>query len=397
MKEPSSHDPAAESGDGARAHQPELEALIRQQIAGAGGQLPFDRFMELALYAPGLGYYVAGAEKFGPAGDFVTAPEVSPLFARCLAAPCREVLDALGAGDILELGAGTGALAATLLEALSAHGPLPGRYLILEPSPDLAARQRELLSARCPRLLDRCTWLDRLPKCFTGLVLANEVLDAMPAHRFRIGADGTIEEIAVEYDGERFVEARMPASPTLAAAVSALQGEGLATEPGYCSEVNLRLAPWVEAIAEHMSKGMVLVIDYGYPRRERYLAERKQGTLMCYSRHRSHSDPLQQVGLQDITTHVDFTALAEAARAAGLDVAGYTTQSNFLIGCGIDGLIAEAAGNDPAAMLELSVGAKQLLLPSRMGERFQVMALSRGLPLAESLSGFAVRDLRGRL
>jgi SAM-dependent MidA family methyltransferase len=189
----------------------------------------------------------------------------------------------------------------------------------------------------------------------------------------------------------------MPASAALAAAVAALQEQGLATNPGYCSEINLRLGPWMRAVAEPLRAGVVLVIDYGYPRRERYLAERDQGTLMCYSRHRAHGDPYLHVGLQDITTHVDFTALAEAGRDAGLVLLGYTTQSNFLIGCGIDTLIAEAAGGDPMRMLELSTSAKHLLLPSRMGERFQVLGLSRDLPQAIEISGFGTRDLRERL
>jgi SAM-dependent MidA family methyltransferase len=288
-------------------------------------------------------------------------------------------------------------LAAELLDALSTAGPLPRRYLILEPSPELAARQRQLLTARHPDLATRCVWLDRLPEHFAGVVIANEVLDAMPAHRFRVAADGGIEEIGVACDGDDFVETAMPASPTLAAAVAALQEEGLAAEPGYCSEISLRLGPWTRAVAEPLSAGLILVIDYGYPRRERYLAERDRGTLMCYSRHRAHGDPYREIGLQDITTHVDFTALAEAGQDAGLDLIGYTTQTSFLIGCGIDALITEAAGGDPMLMLELSAGAKQLLLPSRMGERFQVMGLGRRLSDVPEISGFGLRDLRERL
>lgn len=428
-----------------------LEALIRAEIEAAGGKLPFDRFMDLALYAPGLGYYVAGATKLGPEGDFVTAPEISPLFARCLAVACREVLTAIEredeqrgrstrsgysidrrslsgidlsdgastgaraigsesgntgsehrkdhstAGDLLELGAGTGALAAELLANLAEQGPLPDHYLILEPSPDLAERQRQTIAARVPELLDRCRWLDRLPQRFDGVVIANEVLDAMPVHRFEIGEQARIQEICVGIRGNGFgdVLSETPA-PTLQTAVEALQAAGLAKQPGYRSEINLRLAPWTEALASMLGTGLLLVIDYGYPRAELYLAERDRGTLMCHSRHRAHPDPYRDIGLQDITAQVDFSALAAAGQAAGLTLTGYTTQANFLIGCGIDALISEAAAADPAAMLELTAGAKQLLLPSLMGERFQVMGQGKGLDHLE-LSGFSVRDLSTRL
>lgn len=388
---------------GADAHRAALEALIRETIDAAGGPLPFDRFMELALYAPGLGYYVAGAHKLGAEGDFVTAPEISPLFARCLAAPCREVLAATDAGAVLELGAGTGALAAELLTTLAERGPLPERYLILEPSPELAERQRRTLGERVPTLLDRCEWLVELPQGLRGVVIANEVIDAMPVHRFRTGTSAEsgarqVEEVMVEHLGDGFGETiRSPASAELTAAVEALWDEGLALAPGYCSEVNLRLRPWVRALAESVAAGLVLAIDYGYPRAELYHPERNQGTLMCHNRHRAHGDPYQDIGLQDITAHVDFSALAAAALSAGFELAGYTTQANFLIGCGIDALMAEAAGDDPIAMLELSAGAKQLLLPSHMGERFQVMGLSRGLARDQVISGFGVRDLRDRL
>lgn len=430
--------------DDATQHRLALEALIRDEIKAAGGQLPFDRFMELALYAPGLGYYVAGAPKLGSQGDFVTAPEISPLFARCLATVCREVLiacrsDDTRAGrpdceagspdstnvqgavnphgarqdnasqkrvggiettaglDLLELGAGNGALAAELLANLADKGPLPERYLILEPSPDLAQRQLQTIAARVPELLERCHWLDRLPERLNGIIIANEVLDAMPVHRFQIGNAAQIQEICVGADGDELIETRSE-SPTAAlqAAVLALHSAGLATQPGYRSEINLRLAPWTQALGTMLGTGLFLVIDYGYPRSELYLDERDQGTLMCHSHHRAHSDPYRDIGLQDITAHVDFSALAEAGQSAGLVLKGYTTQANFLIGCGIDALIAEAAAADPTSMLELTAGAKQLLLPSAMGERFQVMGLSRGLDTLP-LSGFAVRDLSARL
>lgn len=368
-----------------------LGALIRDEIAAAGGRLPFDRFMELALYAPGLGYYVAGATKLGPAGDFVTAPEISPLFGRCLAIQCAEMLERLGGGDLLELGAGTGQLAVQLLGTLERLAALPERYLILEPSPDLQARQRALISERIPRLAPRCEWLSRLPDGMRGLAIANEVLDAMPVQRFRIRPDGGIDECFVSIRDGALVEVLDQASsPGLAAAVTALQTEGYARLPGYSSEINPRLGPWMRAIGQSLARGLVVLIDYGYPRRAYYQDDRTMGTLMCHRRHQAHGDPYRDLGLQDITAHVDFTAVAEAGAAAGFDLAGFTTQAHFLIGCGIDQLIAESP-----TRLDLVAGAKQLLLPTAMGERFKVMALSKGVE--GEWRGFAMRDLSGWL
>jgi SAM-dependent MidA family methyltransferase len=241
-----------------------LEGLIRAEIAAAGGRLPFDRFMELALYAPGLGYYVAGATKLGPGGDFITAPEVSPLFGACLAAQCAEALERLGGGDILELGPGSGALAVQVLSRLQALGALPGHYWMLEPSPDLRERQGRAIAGHLPDLTRRFRWLDRLPVGFRGVVLANEVLDAMPVHRFRVGSHAAIEECFVCEQagglGDGWGEIR---SPGLGEAVAALQAAGLATTPGYGSEVNLRLGPWLAALGASVTEGLMLLIDYG--------------------------------------------------------------------------------------------------------------------------------------
>ncbi|MEA3273920.1 MAG: SAM-dependent methyltransferase [Pseudomonadota bacterium] len=387
---PESDAPDAAAG----AHSRRLEALIRKEAQGRGGLLPFDRYMELALYAPGLGYYVSGTRKFGPQGDFVTAPELSPLFGRCIANQCREVLEALGGADLLEFGAGSGVLAAEVLATLEGVGVLPNRYLILELSPELRERQRSLLAERVPRLLERVSWLDGLPGGFRGVVLANEVLDAMPVHRFRVDDSGSAAEIFVRSVDGRWEElAAEPQSPGLEAAVRELQSDGLAVDAGYASEINLRLCPWLAALAEATERGLVLLIDYGYPRREYYQADRSGGTLMCHYRHRAGTDPYRHVGLRDITAHVDFSALAAGGRAAGFESVGYTTQAHFLIGCGLDRLLAETALDDGS--MDLLLGAKQLVLPAAMGERFQVLGLAKGL--TGPWCGFSVRDLSGRL
>jgi SAM-dependent MidA family methyltransferase len=382
-----------EPGEEALAHSHALVEVLRQELEGRGGRLPFDRYMELALYAPGLGYYTAGARKFGAAGDFVTAPEVSPLFGRCLARQAQQVLQALGGGDLLEFGAGTGRLAADLLAELERLESLPERYRIVDLSPDLRERQRATLAAELPHLLDRVVWMDGFPESgFRGVVVANELLDAMPVHRFRI-AGAEIREQFVEWgDGHLVGVWDSVQSPGLESAVAGL---GLASAEPYESEINLRAVPWVQQLSEVLAAGAVLLIDYGYPRSEYYHPQRTAGTLMCHYRHRSHADPLLYPGLQDITAHVDFTALAEAGPAAGLAVGGFTTQAHFLLACGLDRMVADSDPNDVRAHLALVQGVKRLTLPSEMGERFKVLALSRGI--ATPLLGFGGRDLRDRL
>lgn len=372
-----------------------LERQIEAEIDRSGGRIPFDRFMELALYAPGLGYYVAGSRKFGEAGDFITAPEVSPLFGRCLARQARELLQGLGGGEILEFGAGSGRLAVDLLLELERLGQLPERYLILEVSPELRERQRARLQASAPGLLERVVWLQGLPSGFNGLVIANELLDAMPVSRFRIGAEGP-QECFVGRGAEGFTELFLsPGSPGLQAAVEAIEGRcgGLAT--GYVSEVNLRQGAWLQALGEAIERGLVLLIDYGLPGCEYYHAQRQRGTLMCHYRHRAHADPFRWVGLQDITSHVDFSAVAEQAGRAGFELAGYTTQAHFLLASGLDQMLAGSDPGDLVAHMALVQGVKRLTLPAEMGERFKVLGLARGdLP---RISGFALRDLRDRL
>lgn len=373
----------------------ELIARIQQAIAESGGRIPFDRFMELALYAPGLGYYVAGSRKFGEAGDFVTAPEVSPLFAQCLARQARDVLLSLGGGEILEFGAGSGVLAADMLAELERLDALPERYLILEVSPDLQQRQREMLAQRAPSLLQRVVWLDRLPREFSGMVVANELLDAMPVSRFRIGAEG-VEECYVALDGQGLKEVfATPESPGLVESASQIDRAAGGLGEGYVSEINLRQASWLRALSEMMAQGAILLFDYGYPRSEYYHAQRNTGTLMCHYRHRAHADPFRWIGLQDITSHVDFSAAAEVSVEAGFTLAGYTTQAHFLMGLGLAEIIAASDPNDLARHMELVQGVKRLTLPSEMGERFKVLGLTKAMQ--PELAGFSLLNLQNRL
>ena len=376
----------------ARRHGRRVIEVIHDEMEGRDGIIPFDRYMELALYAPGLGYYSAGSRKFGASGDFITAPEISPVFARCLAGQCQQVLAELGTGDLLEFGAGSGLLAADLLAEFDNLGQLPQRYLILELSPDLRARQRQTLLDRVPRLAQRVQWLEHLPETgFRGVVVANELLDAMPVHRFRI-ADGEILEQFVVWSREGF--ASLWASPVEAQLKTALI-DLAARREDFESEINLRAGPWLSALSTSFEAGLVLLIDYGYSGSEYYLPERNRGTLMCHYRHRAHTDPLRYPGLQDITAHVDFSRTARAAQTAGFSVAGYATQAFFLMGCGLDRLVAASDPNDLRAHLDLVQGVKRLTLPSEMGERFKVLALSK--KIRQPLIGFGMQDLRSRL
>ena len=377
------------------AHGAQVEARLRAEIARAGGWIGFARYMELALYEPGLGYYSAGASKLGAAGDFVTAPELAPLFGRCLAVQCEEVLGTLGGGDLLELGAGSGAMAAALLAELERRDALPRRYRILDVSADLRERQRETIAAAVPGLADRVEWLDRLPGDFTGVIVANEVLDALPVERF-VMRGGEVASLGVAVREGRLAWCEGPASERLVEAVRHIERDtGAAWPEGYVSEVSLALGPWLGAIAAALARGVMLFVDYGLPRREYYSPERSEGTLLCHFRHRFHEDPFARPGLQDITAWVDFTAVAEAALAAGLDLAGYTTQAHFLLGSGLDGFLAGAAGLGVVPRAQLSRQAMLLTLPGEMGERFKVIALARAY--GACLRGFDLRDLRHTL
>jgi SAM-dependent MidA family methyltransferase len=364
----------------------------------ASGPMPFARFMQRALYEPGLGYYSAGLHKFGASGDFVTAPELGPLFAACMARQVSEVADLLGGYSILEVGAGTGLLCTGLLRELSAQRP-PDHYFILETSADLREVQRQHIAAEAPGWLERVTWLDQPPvAAWRGVLIANEVIDALAAERFRITPDG-VEQVCVTLEAGSLAWAARPAPADLERAVR--QAESSLDRPypaGYCSEIRPHLPLWLDALTNRMQRGLALFIDYGYPRGEYYLPERANGTLMCHYRHRAHGDVFFWPGLQDITAWVDFTALAEAADACRLDVTGYTNQAMFLLGCGLDVVLAERLPDCSDTGLALNAEARQLTLPGMMGERFQVMGLSRDLANPEQpLAGFSLQDLRYRL
>ncbi|HEY5102937.1 MAG TPA: SAM-dependent methyltransferase [Steroidobacteraceae bacterium] len=382
----------ASLSDAEREHSAALARVIRTRIAEAGGWLPFDAFMDLALYAPGLGYYSAGAVKLGVGGDFATAPEMSQLFGQCLARQCAQILSATG-GGILELGAGTGSMAVTVLEALAELGVLPDQYSILEVSADLAARQRGRLEALPAPLRERVTWIERLPPTpMRGVVLANEVLDALPCARFvvhakRVRALG----VAVDADGG-FIEREGFADELLARHAEALVRE-LKLADGYRSELCWRVEPWLAGVGECLKTGTILLFDYGLPRTHYYHPQRTDGTLRCHFKHRAHNDPFILAGVQDISAWVDFTRVAEAADAAGLGLSGFTTQAAFLLGSGMEEVLGAAA--DEMTRARRAGEAVRLLLPGEMGEAFKVMALCRDFD--EPLRGFALQDLRASL
>ena len=367
----------------ALAHSERLVQHIRDQIGAHGGWIGFARYMELALYAPGLGYYMAGARKLGREGDFVTAPEISPLFGETLARQVAQALDA-GLEEVLEIGAGSGALAASLLAELERVGRLPRRYLILELSADLRERSRDTIAARAPHLMERVAWLNRLPTTFRGVILGNEVLDAMPIHLIRI-ADAGVEEAGVQAAPDGSLGwAWRPASGDLSDAV-----RGLQLPAGYVTEIGLVARGFVRSVAESLDRGLVLFIDYGFPRNEYFHPQRAAGTLMCHYRHHAHDDPFFLPGLQDITSHVDFSAIADAGVDCAMALLGYTTQAQFLINCGITDVLSRVPAEDAARYLPLANQANRLLSPAEMGELFKVIAFGKGFdaPLVGFQSG----------
>ena len=386
-----------EPGPEERAHSERLRRLIREEIEATGGTIPFSRYMELALYAPGLGYYAAaGGARLAEQGDFVTAPGLSPLFARCVAAQAGEVLAQLGGGDVLEPGPGAGLLAAELLAELERRDCLPARYRLLERSAELSQQQRATLGARVPHLLERCVWHEQWPQPFEGVVIANEVLDAFPVEGFRRTANG-VEQRCVGLDGEGFADRWQPASPALVHAVEHIEADlGHRLLEGYVSELQFDYSGWFASLSDCLRRGALLLIDYGYVRAEYYLPERSGGTLVCARAHRAHGDPYDWPGLTDISAFVDFTAITEAATGAGFELEGFTPQAHFLFATGLE-RITEAAmqGLGESRQLQLAQQVKTLTLPGEMGERFNVIGFSRGLEAP--LSGFALNDRSHRL
>jgi len=385
--------PLPEPSAEALAHSERLARHIRDEIRSQGGWIGFARYMELALYTPGLGYYMAGARKLGRDGDFVTAPEITPLFGETLAQQVAQVLQAgerHGENQVLEIGAGSGALAASLLVELERLGQLPKNYLILELSADLRERSRDNIAARVPQLMERVAWLNRLPPAFSGVVLGNEVLDAMPVHMVRATADG-LEEAGVEVDDSGvFRWGYRPAAGELLEAARELQ-----LAPGYTTEIGLVARGFVATLAGVLERGAAIFIDYGFPEHEYYHPQRSAGTLMCHYRHHAHIDPFFLPGLQDITSHVDFSAMAKTGTDAGMELLGYATQAQFLINCGITDVLARIPPDDAARYLPLSNQANRLLSPAEMGELFKVIAFGKGI--ADPLIGFENGDRRHTL
>jgi len=356
------------------AHSQQLAERIADAIVAEGDWIPFSRFMELALYSPGFGYYSAGARKFGESGDFVTAPEVSPMFGRCIGLQAGQVLQRVG-GDVLELGPGSGTMAADVYQSLKEQGVLPDRYLMLEVSPDLRERQRKLLAYRFPEHIGRFVWLDRLPEKIRGFVIANEVLDVVPcAMVHRTHGDVLERGVIVTEGGFAWDDQPLP-DDALKRRASAVFPFG---DYSYLSEVNLAAEGLVRTIAGAIEQGVAIFIDYGFPEREFYHPQRFMGTLRCHYRHRFHGDPFFMPGLQDITAHVDFTAMARAAESADAEVYGFTTQAYFLISCGLAVMVSAGDPGMTLSRLKGTSAVHRLINPSEMGELFKVLGVGRG-------------------
>jgi len=378
----------------AQSHSDALFEYICDKIQQQHGSISFKQFMELALYAPGLGYYSAGSHKLGEAGDFITAPEVSLLFGATIAQAITPVLQSLSQSNILEVGAGSGALAISILQYLKQQQTELGYYYILEVSADLRERQRQKFEDA--GVLDKIIWLDTLPVNFIGVVLGNEVLDAMPVNLIEVTDTGLAERF-VAFEKDQFVwKLESPLDPRLPSRLADIEQQLSCTLPtGFVSEINLAAEDWITSLANACQQAYVLLIDYGFPRREYYHLQREQGTLMCHYRHHSHDDPFRFLGLQDITAHVDFTAIADAALDSGWSVAGYTTQAHFLLGSGLMETIPNTLENITKEQLALHSQIKKLTLPHEMGELFKVIGLQKGCEY--SLPGFHMRDMRGHL
>ena len=372
----------------ALAQSGQLVDRLRSLIEAQGGWISFATYMAEALYTPGLGYYSGGAHKFGPGGDFITAPELTPLFGQALASQVQQIMG-LSEPHVIEAGAGTGLLAADLLLELELRGALPDSYAILEVSGELRERQFDTLAAKVPHLASRVQWLDGLPERFSGALVANEVLDVMPVHLIAWRPEGIFERGVALGDEGRFVWADQPAAGKVAEAAVALDLP-LPEEGEYVSELNLAGRAWVAEWAARLDQGAMLLVDYGYPRAEYYLPSRSTGTLLCYFRHHAHGDPFVWPGLNDITAFVDFTAIAEAGFEAGLDVLGYTDQANLLFNCGVLDCLARRAPEESTDYIRAAKALQRLTGPHEMGELFKVIALARGI--SQPLIGFLRGD-----
>ncbi len=370
-------------------HSAQLCEHIRNDITANGGWISFARYMELALYAPGLGYYTAGAHKFGESGDFITAPELSPLFGRIVARQVAEIMSH-SAPHILELGAGSGKLAADMLAELEQLGSLPDSYSILEVSADLRERQQKLIRERLPHLFNRLHWLDALPEKFNGAIVANEVLDALPVHLAH-WQDSAITERGVALSDNNFVWQERAISDADLLEVA----QKISVPNSYVSEICLAAHGLINSLAQRLEQGAMLFIDYGFGAREFYHPQRSNGTLMCHYRHHAHDDPFFLPGLQDITAHVNFTDIAECGIDAGLELMGYTSQAFFLINCGITELLKNTSPENLRDYLPLSAQLQKLTSPAEMGELFKVIAMGKnmGSPLRGFSRGSLIRSL----
>ncbi|MFA5171401.1 MAG: SAM-dependent methyltransferase [Sulfuriferula sp.] len=366
----------------------QLVQVITEEIQ-AHGWISFARYMELALYAPGLGYYSAGAAKLGAAGDFITAPEISPLFGRSLAQQVAQILRVTG-GDVLEVGAGSGRLACDVLTELMRLECAPDHYYILEVSADLRERQQQLVTKELPDWLNKVVWLSELPVAFTGCIIGNEVLDAMPVHIIHQTQQGLFERGVVSQNQQFIWQDQPLTTGALFDTVTAL-----ALEADYLTEINLSAQGFISSLARCLQRGAIVMIDYGFGEGEYYHPQRNQGTLMCHYRQHAHADPFYLPGLQDITAHVDFTAMGVAGIEAGLQLAGYTSQAQFLINCGITDLLALTSADDVVAYVPQVAAVQKLMSPAEMGELFKVMAWTRDVEM--SLLGFTQGDQTRRL
>lgn len=381
-------DELPEPGPIAHSNSVQIDSLIRKAIKDSGGKISLEKFMEIALYEPELGYYVSVNRIFGEGGDFVTAPELSPVFSHCIARQIAQVFHLLPQEkNILEFGAGSGVLALECLRELERLDCLPDRYYIYDISPALRERQYIKLQASIPHLVDRVTWLEEFPQTFNGCIIANEVLDAMPVHRVKFRPDEQDQEVVIELKDDQFQWTAGELSPELKQQIKKIRETVPDIADGYESEINLRAQAWIKSLSEIMQSGLVIAIDYGYSRKEYFQPTRYEGTLMCHYQHLAHGNPLLYPGIQDITSHVDFTDIAETAYDAGFDILGYTSQAFFLAGCGLESMYNDLDADDMQKFLAITQPIKQLVMPNEMGELFKVIGLGKNID--EPLIGFS--------